>query len=126
MRLMELFAERQSTPQEMSQETKLCTPGDAELVGHSITEFHYNTNVISSFPNWFARYENLFVVYLKELTDDWKVRLLLRKLGSAERDRYSNYILPKHPRDDNFTETVEIQKIFGESISLLFHYLHIP
>ena len=47
------------------------------------------------------------------------MRLFLRKLGSSEHDRYANYILPKHPRDYNFDETVEtLRQIFGEQISL--------
>ena len=53
---------------------------------------------------------NLFTVVLKEQADDGKLRLLLRKLGSAEHDRYSNYFLTNHPRDYNFAETVEILK----------------
>ena len=60
-----------------------------------------------------------FYVYLKKQMDDWKVRLLLRKLGLTEHNQYSNYILPKYLQDYNFTETVEILKqIFGECISL--------
>ena len=60
------------------------------------------------FPKKVAHYEDLFTVDLKEWVDDWKVRLLLRKVGSTEHDWYSNYILPKHSRDYNFSETVEI------------------
>ena len=71
----------------------------------------------STFSKWFERYEDLLTVDLKEQADDWKVRLLLRKLVSAEHDWYSNYILPKHPQDDNFTETVEILKVFSECTS---------
>ena len=88
---MELFTERLSTLRQTSQETKLCTAGDAESVGRSITEFHYDTDVKSTFPKWFARYEDLFTVNLKEQADDWKVRILLRKLCSGEHDRYSNF-----------------------------------
>ncbi|KER24982.1 hypothetical protein T265_07488 [Opisthorchis viverrini] len=39
--------------------------------------------------------------------DSSKVRLLLRKLGPAEHDKYANYILPKNPRDINLDETTE-------------------
>ena len=73
----------------------------------------------NNYTTWFARYEDLFTVDLKEQADNWKVRLLLRKLGSVEYDRYSNYILPKHHRDYNFAVTVKILKqIFGECTSL--------
>ena len=64
LRLMELFTERLSTLQQTSQEMKLCTP-DAESVRCSITEFHSDINVKSTFPNWFA-HEDLFTVDLKE------------------------------------------------------------
>ena len=97
-----------STPQQISQETKSCAPGDAEMVRLFITEFYYD--VKSTFPNWFTCYGDLLIAHLKEQVDDWKVRCLLRKLGSAEHDQYFNYILPKHPRDFTFAETVEILK----------------
>ena len=47
---MELFTDRQSTPQQMSQETKFCRPEDVESVRRSITEFHNVTDVKSTFP----------------------------------------------------------------------------
>ena len=78
----------------MLQEIKLCTPGDAESIGRSITEFHWDTDLKSTISKWFARYEDLFNVDLKEPADDWKVWLLLRKLGSTEHDRYSNWNIP--------------------------------
>ena len=119
LRLMKLFPERLSMP------LQLCTPGDAESVGHSVTEFHYDIDVKSTFPKWFTCNEDLF----NEQLDNWKVRLLLRKVSSAEHNRYLNYILPKHPLDYNFVETVEILKrIFGECTSLFnihFTYLNI-
>ena len=66
---------------------------------------------------------------LKEQADNWKIKLILRKLGLAEHDRYLNYILPKHPENYNFARTVEILKeIFGEFTSLFhihFNYLNI-
>ena len=96
LRWMELFTERLSTLQQTSQETKLCTPEDADSVRHFITEFHNDEDVKSTSPKWFTCYKDLFIVYLKKQVDDWKVRLLLRKLGSVEHDWYSKYILPKH------------------------------
>ena len=48
LRLMVLITERQSTPQQTSQETKLCIARDAESVERSITEFHMY--VKSTFP----------------------------------------------------------------------------
>ena len=116
LRLMELFSERFSTPSPSPSETKLTS---AEPIARSIMEFHYDPMAKSTFCTWFSRFEGLFRVEFKEQADDWKVRLLLRKLGSSEHDRHANYILPKHPRDYNFDGTVEtLSQIFGEQISL--------
>ena len=101
------------------QEAKLCTPGDAESVKHSITEFHNDLDVKLTFPKWFTCYEDLFTVDLKEQAEVWKVRLLLRKLCLTEYNRHSDYTLLKHPWDYNFIETVEILKqTFSKSTSL--------
>ena len=88
---MELFTERLSALHQTSQETKLCTLGDSESVGCSITEFHYDPDGKSTF----LKLKIFLLWFFKELADDWKVRLLLRKLGLAKYNRYSNYILPK-------------------------------
>ncbi|BHF81620.1 hypothetical protein SprV_0802475300 [Sparganum proliferum] len=49
--------------------------------------------------------------------DAWKVRLLLRKLGPAEHERYANFILPKNPREVTSKDTVQtLSKIFGEQL----------
>lgn len=51
--------------------------------------------------------------------DEWKLRLLLRKLGCREHLRYKQYILPKQPGDFTFAETVaQLTNIFGELSSL--------
>ena len=82
---------------------------------HRISLWHLKL----TFLKWLARYEDLYTVDLKAQVDDLKGRLVLWKLSSAEHDHYSNYILPKHLRDYNFAETVEILKeIFGKRTSL--------
>ena len=56
---------------------------------------------------------------IREQTNYWKMRLLLRKIGPTEHNRYSNDILSKYPRDCSFAETVEtLKQIFCEQISL--------
>ena len=49
-----------------SQETKICTLGDAESVGHSITEFYLDTDIKSTYPKWFTCYEDIFIVDLED------------------------------------------------------------
>nr|VZH93020.1 unnamed protein product [Spirometra erinaceieuropaei] len=61
----------------------------------------------------------MFSVDLAAQDDAWKVRLLLRKLGPAEHERYANFILPKNPREVTFKDTVQtLSQIFGEQTSL--------
>ncbi|BHF69110.1 hypothetical protein SprV_0301215200 [Sparganum proliferum] len=68
-----------------------------------------------TFDSWYKRYEDLFSVDLAARDDAWKVRLLLRKLGPAEHERYANFILPKNPREVTFKDTVQtLSQIFGE------------
>nr|VZI11364.1 unnamed protein product [Spirometra erinaceieuropaei] len=78
-------------------------------------------SVISSLPSWLGRIrpEDLFSVDLAAQDDAWKVRLLLRKLGPAEHERYANFIFPKNPREVTFKDTVQtLSQIFGEQSSL--------
>ncbi|BHF62224.1 hypothetical protein SprV_0200520500 [Sparganum proliferum] len=70
---------------------------DDHIAG-SITEFLYDPQAHITFDSWYKRYEDLFSVDLAAQDDAWKVRLLLRKLGPAEHERYANFILPKNPR----------------------------
>ncbi|CAH8655864.1 unnamed protein product [Dicrocoelium dendriticum] len=85
----------------------------------SISEFLYDPGAQITFESWYKRYEDLFTVDLASQADAWKVRLLLRKLGTVEHQRYTNFILPKKPRDVPFGETVRtLSQIFGEQSSL--------
>nr|VZI26827.1 unnamed protein product [Spirometra erinaceieuropaei] len=68
-------------------------------IADSITEFLYDPQAHITFESWYKRYEDLFSVDLAAQDDAWKVRLLLRKLGPAEHERYANFILPKNPRE---------------------------
>nr|VZH99577.1 unnamed protein product [Spirometra erinaceieuropaei] len=96
--------------------------GDSQSVDHiagSITEFLYDPQAHITFDSWYKRYEDLFSVDLAAQDDAWKVRLLLRKLGPAEHERYANFILPKNPREVAFKDTVQtLSQIFGERSSL--------
>ena len=47
------------------------------------------------------------------------MRLLLRKLGPSELDKYCNLILPQNPRDRSFDETIRsLSQLFGDHRSL--------
>ncbi|BHF79293.1 hypothetical protein SprV_0602241300 [Sparganum proliferum] len=96
--------------------------GGSQSVDHiagSITESLYDPQAHITFDSWYKRYEDLFSVDLAAQDDAWKVRLLLRKLGPAEHERYANFILPKNPREVTFKDTVKtLSQIFGEQSSL--------
>nr|VZH95980.1 unnamed protein product [Spirometra erinaceieuropaei] len=88
-------------------------------IAASITEFLYDPQAHITFESWNKRYEDLFSVDLAAQDDAWKVRLLLRKLGPAEHERYANFILPKNPREVAFKDTVQtLSQVFGEQSSL--------
>ncbi|BHF79672.1 hypothetical protein SprV_0702279400 [Sparganum proliferum] len=96
--------------------------GGSQSVDHiagSITEFLYDPQAHITFDSWYKRYEDMFSVDLAAQDDAWKVRLLLRKLGPAEHERYANFILPKNPREVTFKDTVKtLSQIFGDQSSI--------
>ncbi|BHF82338.1 hypothetical protein SprV_0802547500 [Sparganum proliferum] len=96
--------------------------GGSHSVDHiagSITEYLYDPQAHITFDSWYKRYEDMFSVDLAAQDDAWKVRLLLRKLGPAEHERYANFILPKNPREVTFKDTVQtLSQIFGDQSSL--------
>ncbi|CAH8624674.1 unnamed protein product [Dicrocoelium dendriticum] len=90
-----------------------------DLLTNSITEFHYDADSESTFEAWFKRWEDMFQTDFSRQDDSWKVRLLLRKLGTNEHTRFLDHILPKEPKDITFNEAVAtLKEIFGESTSL--------
>ncbi|KER28725.1 hypothetical protein T265_04513 [Opisthorchis viverrini] len=91
----------------------------ADAAASSITEFNFDAESGRTFESWFKKYEDMFQTDFAQFDDAWKVRLLLRKLGTAEHDRFTNFILPKLPRDLGFADAVKIlAQIFGEQSSL--------
>ncbi|KER33480.1 hypothetical protein T265_00595 [Opisthorchis viverrini] len=57
--------------------------------------------------------------------DSWRARQLVRKIGVAEHERFTNYILPRKPSDLTFDETVAVlSSIFGEQASLFSRRVH--
>ena len=67
-----------------------------------------------TFRTWFSRYEELFN------DDAAKLRLLLRKLGAAEHDRYLSFILPRRSNEFSFKETIaKLAVLFDVQESLI-------
>lgn len=85
----------------------------------SIHEPNFDGLVDITFESWFKKHEDSFMIDLKNLDDAAKVRILLRKLGTVEQERYSNFILPKKPWDFSFDATTNILlQMFSEQSSL--------
>ncbi|RTG87283.1 uncharacterized protein DC041_0000570, partial [Schistosoma bovis] len=80
-----------------------CQSAKYESIVNSISEFHFDPEAGVIFSSWFHRCEDIFSVECSHLDDAAKVRLLLRKLGTQEYNKYVNFILPQNPRDISFT-----------------------
>ncbi|XP_053687312.1 uncharacterized protein K02A2.6-like [Sabethes cyaneus] len=92
-----------------------------DSLASNITDFVYDGETGCSFDAWFARYADLFEKDAGQLTDDAKVRLLLRKLSPAAHERYTSFILPKLSREYSFEETVaKLKTIFGTPVSIFY------
>ncbi|CAI2725915.1 unnamed protein product [Schistosoma spindalis] len=112
--LMQKFCLSQQNP--ASSESQV---SHTDSVINDIREFNFDGAAGVTFDSWFKKYEDLFYIDLCKLDDASKVRILLRKLGTMEYERYSNFILPKNPRDFSFDETIKtLSQIFGEQSSL--------
>ena len=55
---LKLTEERLGAPKKTPSQTKLIMLGEA--LENSITEFHYDTDVNSTFSTWFARFQDIF------------------------------------------------------------------
>ncbi|XP_055585102.1 uncharacterized protein K02A2.6-like [Uranotaenia lowii] len=99
-------------------------PSNPEVIldslSNHIKEFRYDPDNNITFAAWYARYNDLFEQDASHIDNEAKVRLLLRKLGAAEHERYVNFILPKLPKDYPFDETVrKLGILFGAAESLI-------
>ncbi|XP_052901552.1 uncharacterized protein LOC128309209 [Anopheles moucheti] len=91
-----------------------------DALAGNISEFRYDPEAGLTFESWYARYIDLFQEDASRLDDAAKVRLLGRKLGTAEHARFSNFILPRVLRDFSFSEMVEkLTVLFGKMESVL-------
>ncbi|CAH8431535.1 hypothetical protein MS3_00008193 [Schistosoma haematobium] len=86
---------------------------------NSVHEFHFDGLTGVTFESQFIKYEDVFKVNLEKFDDVAKVGVMLRKLGTGEHERYTNFILPKNPRYLSFDATVvTLSQIFGKQSSL--------
>ncbi|OON16071.1 hypothetical protein X801_08120 [Opisthorchis viverrini] len=75
-----------------------------DAVANSRVAFHYDAESNPICGSCFRRYKDIFRTELADLDDAWKSRVLLRKLGTSEPDKFINFILPKFPKDFSFDE----------------------
>lgn len=88
-----------------------------DIIVNNIPEFHYDPESGFTFDAWFNRFKDIFQSDIPE--DDRKKRLLLRKLGTLEHEKFINFILPKSPSSLTFDETVKLlEEIFCEQTSV--------
>lgn len=116
--LIELLVKNMSISSRTDVSNSTMTP---DSIANSIAEFRFDPESGVTFEAWFKRHEDLFINECKEWDESSKLRLLLRKLGVSEHEKFCNFILPKKPSDITFKETVEcLTRIFGERSSI-FH-----
>ncbi|XP_058456624.1 uncharacterized protein K02A2.6-like [Malaya genurostris] len=96
-----------------------------ESLASNIHEFTYDPDNGLVFDRWYRKYEDLFLKDGAKLDDAAKVRLLLRSLSVNVFDRYVNFVLPQHPREFSFEETVKkLKGLFSIRISLFSKRYH--
>ncbi|KER20711.1 hypothetical protein T265_10803 [Opisthorchis viverrini] len=97
---------------------KTLTPAadSVNSIANSITEFTYDPEANITFDSWFKHHEAIFKFELKPKEDAYSACLLLRKLGTTEYTRYSNFILPKNMRNLSLEtyECVKLEEIESE------------
>ena len=105
----------------LTQKFHLLDTGNSDSIDlkSTITEFTDYAQNGYTFNAWFSRWHDTFQNEFPDKDDNWKKRLLIRKLGTKENQRFVKLILPKGPSDLTFTETIVIlTDIFGEQQSL--------
>ena len=85
-----------------------------EALENSITKFPNNADVNSTFFTRLARLEDIINEDFQEQTGI----CYKKKMGLSEHEKCSNYILPRHPPDCSFVETVKtLKQMFSEHTS---------
>ena len=87
----------------------------------AIDTFHHEPEKGLTFENYYRRFEDTFKVDCSQWSDAKKSRLLLRKLGQAEHEKFVDYILPKKSNELTFDETIKLLTELYGTKSSLFH-----
>ena len=92
----------------------------SDAIANSISEFCYVPESGLTFEAWFKRYDDLFAKDCNSWDEGAKVRLLLRKLGVSEHEKYCNFVLPKKPTDFSWSENSSMfnQDIWRKVVTL--------
>ena len=88
---------------------------------NSIKTFEYVPENDKTFETFYRRYEDIFNVDCELWPSEKKVRLLLRKLGTTEHNRFVDFILPKKTTDLDFSETIKLLSELYEPDTTVFH-----
>ena len=87
----------------------------------AIDTFHHEPENGLTFEAYFRRFEDTFKIDCSQWADAKKSRLLLRKLGQAEHEKFVDYILPQKTNELTFDETIKLlMELYGTKASL-FH-----
>ena len=105
----------------MAQKTEKDMIFSQSSIYNSIDTFEYGPENDKSFEAFYRRYEDIFNVDCEQWPSKKKVRLLLRKLGTTEHNRFVDFILPKKTTDLDFSEIIKLlSELFGPNTTL-FH-----
>ena len=84
-----------------------------------------NLNLVTHNDALYKCKEDTYATEFASKYDAWKTCLLVRKLGTVEYDRFTNFILPRQNKDSDFIQTVkQPSEIFGELLSLFSVWYH--
>lgn len=92
---------------------------DLSMVILNVSNFAYDPTLAVTADSLYGRYEDISIVELALHDGPTKVRLLLRKLGLGENERYGNFITGES-RVCSFSETVDRLTKSLENLVLFF------
>ena len=90
---------------------------------NALETFSYAPDEDKTFEAYYRRYEDIYITDSVNWSDAKKVRLLLRKLGTVEHNKFVDYILQKKKKTCKlgFLEIVELLSELFSSKTFLFH-----